>query len=128
MSGDAHGLVLRIEQAMGLVRPPAGRTLSAPARLAALAAAVVTMSYGTVRDIALAPSPRWEGDYLHGMRPTEQQVHIGVAGHHIEARDDGTIRVDSHLYALPTTRPAIQQVAQEILQALGVLTGGRHAE
>ncbi|MGX5357469.1 TY-Chap2 family putative peptide chaperone [Kocuria sp. KH4] len=128
MSGDVHGLVLRIEQAMGLVRPPAGRTLSAPARLAALAAAVVTMSYGTVQDIALAPSPRWEGDYLHGTRPTEQQVHIGVTGHHIEARDDGTIRVDSHLYALPTTRPAIQQVAQEILQALGVLTGGRHAE
>lgn len=86
------------------------------------------MSYGAVPHIALFPSPRWEGDYLHGIRPTHQQVHISIAGHHLQARDDGSIRVGNQHFALPTAGSGIRQAALEILQTLEVLGTERRVE
>ncbi|MGQ1838219.1 TY-Chap2 family putative peptide chaperone [Kocuria turfanensis] len=124
-AGDVQGMVRRIEQAMGLVRSKIGTSMSMPARLAAFAAAAVAVSYGSGSSIGLVPQPYWEGQYIYGLRPTSQQVHIIINGHHIEARDDGYIEVGDHRYALPTARPAIQRVALEILQAIGLFSVNR---
>lgn len=118
--GNAQSIIRQIEQVMGLARPTVGTSMSMPARLAAFAAAAVTLSYGSVSSIDLDPLPHWEGPYIYGLRPTSQQVHISIGGHHIEVRDDGYIQVGNHRYALPTARPAIQQVTREILQVIGL--------
>jgi hypothetical protein len=120
--GDVQSIVRRIEQAMGLVRPKVGTSMSMPARLADFAAAVVALSYGSFPDIHLDPYPHWKGQYIYGLRPTSQEVHINIAGHHIEAKDDGGLRVRDRRYSLPENVPDIWMTALEVLKSLGLLS------